>query len=237
MFVLDENRPDFGSAGRLVSALEALLQARHYASETKSDVWNFAISFDGLLRLGPTETDLRWLVHRGIISHGRAVTNDDRTTREFCSTKALTFYNETCFVLTDAGVSVAYEFLNCPLIGHRLLKPPKLKSTKIMVSHDVCVVPDWDASGRKLFVGGQLVKRYKWPAVNQETVLNVFQEEGWPERIDDPLAPHPQQDPKRRLADTIKCLNRRQATPLVHFRGDGTGQGIIWELKSFAIAN
>lgn len=90
--------------------------------------------------------------------------------------------------------------------------------------------PHWDPELRKLYLGNHLVKRFKWPAMNQEAVLCAFQEEGWPERIDDPLPPQPEQDPKRRLADTIKCLNRKQATRLLHFRGDGTGEGVIWEL-------
>ena len=40
------------------------------------------------------------------------------------------------------------------------------------------------------------------------------------------------QDPKRRLSDTIKCLNRKQANSLIHFRGDGTGEGIVWEFAA-----
>ena len=65
--------------------------------------------------------------------------------------------------------------------------------------------------------------------MNQEAILTAFQEEGWPARIDDPLPPHPEQDPKRRLNDTIKCLNRKQSQSLIHFRGDGTGEAVIWE--------
>ena len=35
------------------------------------------------------------------------------------------------------------------------------------------------------------VKQYRVPSPNQEAVLTVFQEEGWPPRIDDPLSPVP----------------------------------------------
>ncbi len=76
----------------------------------------------------------------------------------------------------------------------------------------------------------RIVKRFKWRAVNQEMILSAFQEEGWPVRIDDPLAPSPEVAMKRRLSDTIKCLNRKQQSKLLHFRGDGTGQGILWEV-------
>jgi hypothetical protein len=90
--------------------------------------------------------------------------------------------------------------------------------------------PRWDAERRELWFNRQLVKRFKWPADNQEKVLAAFEEEGWPGRIDDPLSPQPEQDPKRRLHDTIKRLNRDQTNALMHFRGDGTGEGVIWEL-------
>jgi hypothetical protein len=62
-----------------------------------------------------------------------------------------------------------------------------------------------------------------------EAILAAFQEEKWTARIDDPLPPVPEQDSKRRLSDTITCLNRNQKHQLIRFHGDGTGEGIIWE--------
>ena len=92
------------------------------------------------------------------------------------------------------------------------------------------VVPNWDRVARLLLVGETIVKRYRVPSPNQEALLDAFQEEGWPASIDDPLTPLPDQQPKRRLRDTIKCLNLNQATRLLRFRGDGTGQRVLWEL-------
>ncbi len=60
--------------------------------------------------------------------------------------------------------------------------------------------------------------------------MSAFQEDGWPARIDDPLPPTPETDPKRRLSDAIKCLNRKQLNPLLRFSGDGTGEGVLWDL-------
>ena len=60
-------------------------------------------------------------------------------------------------------------------------------------------------------------------------VLDAFQEDGWPDRIDDPLSPSKDQ---QRLHETIASLNENMALPLVHFRADGTGQGIVWEATS-----
>ena len=80
-------------------------------------------------------------------------------------------------------------------------------------------------------MGGIVVKQFKVPALNQERILAAFEEEGWPVHIDDPLPPHPEQDPKRRLHDTINSLNRNQKKPLIQFLGNGNGQGIRWELS------
>jgi hypothetical protein len=91
-------------------------------------------------------------------------------------------------------------------------------------------LPHWDAQGRELRIGGRLVKRFKWPAANQETVLAAFEEEGWRRRIDDPLPPVADILPSARLSDAIKRLNGHQKNALIRFRGDGTGEGVTWEL-------
>jgi hypothetical protein len=61
-------------------------------------------------------------------------------------------------------------------------------------------------------------------------ILDAFEELGWPRHIDDPLPPHREQDPKRRLHNTIDSLNRGQVNRfLIRFRGNGTGRGVGWE--------
>jgi hypothetical protein len=60
--------------------------------------------------------------------------------------------------------------------------------------------------------------------------LSAFEEDRWPPVIDDPLPPKPEQDTKRRLHDTIKALNRNQHRDAIRFHGNGTGEGIRWEL-------
>ena len=91
-------------------------------------------------------------------------------------------------------------------------------------------MPVWDRERRELRLGGTVVKRFKWPAENQERVLDAFQELGWPGHIDDPLEQHPRICPKRRLHDTLKCLNRKQISGAIKFRGDGTGRGVLLEI-------
>ena len=77
-------------------------------------------------------------------------------------------------------------------------------------------------------LGGLVVKQFKLPAPNQETILAAFEEEDWPPRIDDPLPPKSNLAGKNRLHDTIKCLNRNHRKRLLRFNGDGTGEGVLW---------
>lgn len=82
--------------------------------------------------------------------------------------------------------------------------------------------PRYDCERRELKYRGQLVKRLRQKADHQEVVLRAFEEDGWPSRIDDPL-------PAGKLAETVKHLHRAMKAPILRFRADGTGEGIIWE--------
>jgi hypothetical protein len=88
--------------------------------------------------------------------------------------------------------------------------------------------PHFDRDLRILWLDGAVVKRFREPAQNQELVLAAFEEDGWPERIDDPIPPHDGIDPKACLRSAIWHLNRRQEHELIRFFGDGTGEGVCW---------
>lgn len=209
---------------KLISGLQALREGYWYSQDVECDRWEFAISIQRLEQLGLNKSDLRWLVMKGMIEHGSEITVLGDDGRQFRATGNLTFCEGTCVVLTDQGAADVGELVD---------PPPSLTEKTIELTAigqlNEPTQPAWNALSRRLSLNGSLIKRFKWPASNQEAVLCVFQEEGWPERIDDPLSPQADQDPKRRLADTIKCLNRKQANALIHFRGDGTGQGVLWE--------
>jgi hypothetical protein len=96
-------------------------------------------------------------------------------------------------------------------------------------------LPHWDQQCRVLRVGQYVVKQYKRPSPNQEMILAAFEEEDWPQRIDDPLPPQGEQEPKCRLHDTIKWLNRNHEHGLIRFLGDDTGEGVRWQLVGDAI--
>jgi hypothetical protein len=91
------------------------------------------------------------------------------------------------------------------------------------------LTPVWDPNLSRLSLGDWVVKEYRTPAPNQQLILSVFQEEGWPPRIDDPLPPVPDLDPKRRLHETIISLNRHQRNRILRFSGDGHALGVRWE--------
>lgn len=211
----------------MVDALRLLLQAHDYAMELRQDTWDWAVELAALRTAGLSNSDLRWLVAKGLVDHAVEATAADDAARHFRRVPLLQFSAPTCVVLTESGVvaarklpaSEAASAVPAKSAAHGLLEPLDEPAER----------PKWDEQRRQLRVGRALVKEFKLPSPNQETVLMAFEEEGWPPRIDDPLPPVAQLDPRRRLHDTIKALNRKQKHHLIRFRGDGSGEGIRWE--------
>jgi hypothetical protein len=209
---------------RFRPGLELLWQARCYAEELACSVWEFAVEISNLRDAGLTNSDLRWLVCKGYIEHSEEVRAKECPRRQFQATGAMFFTNRSCFVLATAGLRLAAAVLQEPAAGHAATpaNPGPSPGERLR--------PRWDRDRQEFRVGGQLVKAFKLPSPNQEMILMAFEEEGWPPRIDDPLPPRSDVDPKRRLHDTIKSLNRNQKRRLIRFMGDGTGQGVRWHL-------
>ena len=129
---------------------------------------------------------------------------------------------EGCFVLTRAGIVPARANPHDPTTFHLCSGDAATRT------EDLCT-PRWDRQARILYLGQQIVKRYKRFSPNQELVLATFEEEGWPNRIYDPLPPKDGVVVKKRLRNTIEWLNLNQMNRLLRFRGDGTSEGICWE--------
>ena len=221
----------------VLDGLDQLARSVDYARELDSPLWDFAVEIERLLALGMTTSDLRWLAKRGYVSHAREITVLEDTNRRFeAPQQNLAFAENTCFVLTEAGLAVLARGLEPPIgrCGRRRWFVGRYanRSAVARVGGPGIATgraPNWDSESRTFLVGEHLVKRFRVPSPNQEAVLEAFQEEGWPTSIDDPLSPSSDQPPKRRLRDTIKGLNTNQATELIRFRGDGTGQRVVWE--------
>jgi len=211
-----------------VSAFHAgliqLAEAYKYAEDLHCNRWEFAIGMESLVAMGLSASVLRWLASMSYVEHAFEVTTSRDTVRKFRPSRNLSFFNRTCFVLTDAGVSFVATLSGEPL-AH--FSPGGVRQASW--SMQSASVPLWTSESRSLSVGRMVIKKYRIPSPNQETVLAAFQEEGWPCRIDDPLRPQANQVAKCRLHDTIKCLNRHHQHRLIRFRGDGTGEGVCWE--------
>jgi hypothetical protein len=93
--------------------------------------------------------------------------------------------------------------------------------------------PRWEAGERWLWLGDRLIKVFRQPAPHQALLLSAFQDHSWSlKHIDDPLPlaqGETREEAKRRLHETIRNLNRSLPPGSIRFRGDGTGQGVIWE--------
>jgi hypothetical protein len=85
--------------------------------------------------------------------------------------------------------------------------------------------PRWSLVDRQLTLNGRPIRTVSGPtrATNVVPVLEAFQNEQWPARIDDPLPGGPDQ---QRLHATIRSLNTGLSG--IRFSSDGTGRGYAW---------
>ena len=100
--------------------------------------------------------------------------------------------------------------------------PQDSSHTEKMLGSEV-QTPKYDSQLRELTFGKVLLKKFKQPAENQELILQAFEEEGWPDRIDNPLPRQTQH------SVTVRDLNRNMKSSAIRFELDGTGNGIIWK--------
>jgi hypothetical protein len=226
-----DGMPRIGLLRSEQDGIRLLLEAYLCAEELDCDVWDFAVEIESLEKDGVTRSRLRWLVCKGYVDHAIECTLPGEPKRAFRHLQGpcgLAFSRRTCFVLTANGVAFAKS-----VVDDRLFSPCTRKHTVEPVHPAAATIdrkPEWDSQRQELRIGDAVVKQFKVPAANQERILAAFEEEGWPVRIDDPLPPNSEQNPKRRLHDTINSLNRNQKLNLLRFTGDGSGQGVRWEL-------
>src|SRR5437762_4615711 len=88
---------------QLRPALETLLRASNYADECHADRWQFAIDLPELLASGATFTDIRWLIHRGFVLHGKETTIPGDPQRSFRPLPATAIPADAYLVLSPAG--------------------------------------------------------------------------------------------------------------------------------------
>jgi hypothetical protein len=203
-----------------------------YALDAGRGPWEFAVEIAGLIGLGLTTSDLRWLVSKGYLQYARETTRQGDGCRRFRPCLHLAFDKRACFILTEAGMRLKAP--SVPPLAVSDEEPSVRAGLQAAPTAGAAILPSWDGLRRTLRVGDRVVKRFRVPSPCQEAILAAFQEEGWPAAIDDPLPPQPVQDPKRRLRETVRSLNANQANPILRFRGDGTGTRVVWERREAA---
>lgn len=211
-----------------------LTQAYQYAQDAERSPWDFAVEVERLKSEGLSFSELRWLVCKDFALHGIETTLPSQTARQFHHVDSLNFAVESCITLTPHGFSEIVQAINSDAPTDAPQTPADASQTPQPDEdpHDEegPSTPIWCAERRELTLNGLLVKRFRVPSPNQETILAAFEEEEWPIRIDDPLPVHGEIVAKRRLQDTIKSLNRNQKNAKIRFLGDGSGEGIIWQI-------
>jgi hypothetical protein len=213
---------------KLTSAMRVglglLLQAHDTALRLSCDKWDFAYEIQALKEAGLNHNDLRSLICQGLVEHAQERNGAGAELRIYCPVLGLRLHVASCFVLSERGVIVTRQMP--PPIGF----PKSDGNHQLANVFEVSTTPTWDRACRELRFGKTVVKPFRQPAKNQETILAAFQEDGWPSRIDDPLTGD-DRDAQDRLRGAVKKLNR-QAVFLIHFLSDGMGQGVLWQLPN-----
>jgi hypothetical protein len=213
---------------QLRSGIQLLLAAFRYAVDANANVAEFAVEIRRLHDLGMIESEFRWLLAKGYVKHFIDLTLDGDSGRSLRETGAGRFSSNSCFALTSIGAVYSQDIIECN--GAREVEVQEKGSFGVIQASET--LPHWDPDRQELTYHRHIVKRFKLPSCNQVAILAAFEEEGWPSRILDPLSPRGEQDPKRRLQDTIKGLNRAQRIQLIRFEGDGKGEGVLWSLRA-----
>ena len=203
---LDEHTDRFtASVGpRIRRAFSLFADGYYFSADLKCSVWEFAITITELHDAGLSDNDIRWMMRKYLVDHAVEVTQAGDDARSFRPSTGCILSDRACFVWTEKARSLAFAdpdttiVLNNAQNGHsevtnghhsQILAVPK--------TANLVTVPTWDCDRQELRWGEYVVKQYKVPSPNQETILAAFEEEHWPPRIDDPLSPQLDQEPKR----------------------------------------
>ncbi len=190
---------------RLRTVLRLLLRASDAARRAGCPRADLALRGDALLAQGADEATLRLLLatgHVGCAPRGRR----GRPGRGAAPPRVRP---ASRLLLTEQGVVFARS-----LLGEAADDGAESR-------------PSWRAALGELWRSGACVKQLRHEAANQRGVLAAFEEAGWPSRLADPLPPEPGVNPKTRLRETVRSLNRGQRC--IRFRMDGTGLALRWQ--------
>jgi hypothetical protein len=221
---------------RIRRAFSLFADGMYFSTDLNCSVWEFAVTIKELRDAGLSDNDIRWLIRKCFVEHAVEVTQAGDDARSFRPSSGCILSDRACFVWTETARALAFADRDATIgrsnaqNGHsEVTNGHYAPIVAVPIKANLVTVPTWDYDRQELRWGEYVVKQFKVPSPNQETILAAFEEEHWPPRIDDPLSPRLNQEPKRRLHDTITTLNRNQKHPLIRFLGDGSGEGVRWE--------
>ena len=211
-------KADFNEFSAFLLAFLNLYNAGRGAEYRSLLPWENPVAWNVLRETGVNEFDLCWLLFQGHIAHYKPIAKP---------TESIHIDDTSCFAATAAGMCFIERFLGCVIAPE--------PGADVDDAYEMLLLeplpPRFDQQERMLLWGQHLVKCFRAPATNQELVVKSAEEMGWPDWFDDPLPRELGINPKQRLHDTIKDLNRRQKSAWLHFKGDGTGTRVGWEFR------
>ena len=205
----------------ITHGLLLLAEASDLAADTNCCAHKFAVKIGQLQRAGIHELHLRWLIEKHYIEHLLDTTVFGEHERSIRPTSSEHFSKRSCFLLTQLGRNFADSVL-APKQNEQLGTDKPLSLTGAQHA-----LPVWDSNTKCLYFRNRIVKRFHRHSPNQELILSAFQEDGWPERLDDPLPPKGNADRSSRLSKTVYSLNGSlDSRPISFFCEDST---VCWE--------
>jgi hypothetical protein len=215
--------PGEEKGAQAVAALALLRKAWEYAHAQQVGLWQCAVSVRQFWAAGAGNGVIEELLVRRYVEHRMERPGRQRSPRVFELGRPSRLGGRSCFVLTPKGEALVVGMILGTRSGPEVLLGGREEGCPVPV-------PTWVEERRALLWQGKVVKQFgKQPAGNQVLVLQAWQETNFANPLLDPLPRSKGVRPKSRLHDTLKGLNRKQVNPLLRFRGDGTGQGALWE--------
>lgn len=127
-----------------------------------------------------------------------------------------------------AVVELAYqlEYLS-ETKAHWLLKEMGEESATLVMATVSRAKPKWDPETGKLYYRDQIIRKLRKTKdlTNIHLILDTFEEDGWPSRIDSPI---PNDSSGERLHETIRSLKKDLIG--ITFSVQEGGQAVVWQV-------
>jgi len=229
--LLTPRSPRDSTLAELLTLRRAYLELTQAAREARQRRWSPRQNPIPLLSLHPDRVGssvVLWLLYQSHIIFQYPGSRNGDSCPDACGSQRFNRAESGGFALTETGETFAEKFLS-------FTRDPAKEEAMKKAGQSLRLgrlTPCYDRDCRLFTWGRHILKHFRQPSYNQELILCAGEELDWPAWFDDPLPLKHGTNPKTRLHDTLKDLNRRQTMQLVHFMGDGTGRRVGWGMSS-----